>query len=380
MNKQREVVERLRTPKHNPGELNSGKGQYEMAKAEKGRIFRPEAYLLYDKSGKPVLSRDWGDLLRRGKNMETLDLVMKYNQPDLKVDSANDTEDKYLNAPSGTKPATAPDGSTSQPDQEQPHRSGTLHSTVKAMGSSTSQGTANTGQIEPPDTVGGSPDASLSPKKTRYSVQPTIPLASVPPSGKPDAEGNRIEGCDHQWYTPYREHKSINKASLNVKTDGLPVPPFLEWPILDQFGEPSKVLTGQIVRRYLESVRAEHSVEFIGPAGGPGYVATEKPSDPSIGPPLYVRKVSFKGLTLPPDEGQSSSDEGKKNTNKEERKPSNEKIEAQEMLTQKCNCLLEMFVPTNDFTTRSGAVTMYWGAIFLLLNVSSTNPLPGRIT
>ena len=369
MKKQREVVERLRTPKRNPGELNSGKSQYEMAKAEKGCLFRPEGYLLYDKSGKPVLSRDWGDLLRRGKNMETLDLVMKYSKPDLKVDSANDTEDKYLNAPSGTKPATALDGSTSRPDQEQPHHPGTLHSTVKAMGSSTSQGTANTGQIKSPGIVESSPDASLSPKKTRHSVQPTIPLACVPPSGKPDAEENRIEGCDHQLYTPYREHKSIHKASLNVKTDGLPVPPFLEWPILDQFGEQSKVLTREIVRRYLESVRAEHSVEFIGPAGGPGYVATEKPSDQSIRPPLCVRKASFKGLTLHPDEGQSSSDEGKRNTNKEERTPSNEKMEAQEMLTQKCNCLLEMFVPENDSTTRSEAVTMYWGAIFLLLNV-----------
>lgn len=299
MKKQREVVERLRTPKHNPGELNSGKGQYEMAKAEKGRIFRPEAYLLYDQSGKPVLSRDWGDLLRRGKNMETLDLVMKYNQPDLKVDSANDTEDKYLNAPSGTKPATAPDGSTSQPDQEQPHRSGTLHSTVKAMGSSTSQGTANTGQIEPSDTVGGSPDASLSPKKTRHSVQPTIPLASVPPSGKPDAEGNRIGGCDHQLYTPYREHKSIDKASLNVKTDGLPVPPFLEWPILDQFGEPSKVLTGQIVRRYLESVRAEHLLSLLDPLEAQDTLRRRSPVTHPLDLPYTSGKSALRGLPCP---------------------------------------------------------------------------------
>jgi hypothetical protein len=178
-------------------------------------------------------------------------------------------------------------------------------------------------------------------------------------------------------YKPFDAHiyvpKILPEESLTAN-----VPPFLEWPILDQFGENVIKTSGfspeDIVSRFLEDVIRQCSIEFFGNAD-------------DIATTLEVPKIKSAELTRALQaskayeiaRSQSSSHGGEAQVETTTSDSSNGKMEARMMLIQKCKHLLEMFVPMNDSTKVSEAVELYWGAVFFLRNVLLSAETSGSI-
>jgi hypothetical protein len=371
MNKLRGILHNTITRVRNKDAADSGKTQNSVSKAEKRPPYLPKNYLLYIPKSKDrehftlVGSEHWTLILHENKDEEFLDLYLRNtarDQDDSQKDDAEDNPVKPINELHGVEFTEQLDGPISQDD-----RKNSSLNQAQATSCSTSPETHTPLQTERSGVIVGSTDTDP-PPLNRTSIKFAIPHGPRIPSD---------DGTRDDMYKPFDAHiyvpKILPEESLTAN-----VPPFLEWPILDQFGENVIKTSGfspeDIVSRFLEDVIRQCSIEFFGNAD-------------DIATTLEVPKIKSAELTRALQaskayeiaRSQSSSHGGEAQVETTTSDSSNGKMEARMMLIQKCKHLLEMFVPMNDSTKVSEAVELYWGAVFFLRNVLLSAETSGSI-
>ncbi|KAE9366239.1 hypothetical protein N431DRAFT_446424 [Stipitochalara longipes BDJ] len=358
MKKVRGILHNAFTRVHNKDTADAGKSQHSLSKAEKRPSYLTEEYLLYLSESEnsdnrtPLRSEAWAATLLKNKDKEFLDLCLRYTARD--DNQEDDAEENPAEPMNGLHAVEIPEQLDS-PNSEGGRKNCPLHQ-AQSTSTLTSSMTHTPDQTGRSGVIVGSTNTDL-PPLNRRSIRISTPhsLRFTPANGNGD-----------DMYEPFDAHIPVPKI-LPKESVIADVPPFLEWPILDQFGEnaiiTSNLSSEEIVGRFLKDLIRRCSIDLF-----------EKAED--IATTLKIQKIGPAEITRALQtsaaykiiKAQDSSHERVVQAEAKASDPSDGKIEAWRKLMQNCKHLLEMFVPMNNSTKGSAAVELYWGAVFSLRN------------